>query len=88
MVRVEDDEGRLVPDAVVSVSFFATGMGEVAAVGNVSPKDVGSFRQLSRDTFHGTCIVVLRPVGKPGETELRADSPRLGYTTMRLDVAK
>jgi beta-galactosidase len=88
MVRVVDDEGRLVPDAVVSVSFSVTGMGEVAAVGNVSSKGVASFRQPRRDTFHSTCLVVLRPVGKPGEIELRADSPRLGYTTMRLDVAE
>jgi beta-galactosidase len=86
MVTVVDDEGSLVPDAVVPVSFSVSGVGEIAAVGNANPKDVASFRELSRDTFHGTCVAVVRPVGKPGAIEVRADSPGLRYATMRLDV--
>jgi len=61
-------------------------VGEIAAVGNANPKDVASFRELSRNTFHGTCVAVVRPAGKPGAIEVRADSPELRYATMRLDV--
>jgi beta-galactosidase len=85
MVSVVDDEGRLVPDAVVPVSFAVSGAGEIAAVGNANPKDVASFRQPRRDTFHGTCVVVVRPNGKPGPIEVRAESPGLGFTTVHLE---
>ena len=34
----------------------------------------------------GTCVALVRPVGKPGAIEVRADSPGLRYATMRLDV--
>jgi beta-galactosidase len=84
MVSVVDDEGRLLPDAVVPVSFAVSGVGEIAAVGNANPKDVASFRQPRRNTFHGTCVVVVRPNGKPGPIEVRAESPGLGSATMQL----
>jgi beta-galactosidase len=84
MVSVVDEQGRLVPDAVVPVSFTISGAGEIAAVGNANPKDVASFSQPHRKTFHGTCLVVVRPTGKPGQIELRADSPRLEGATAQL----
>jgi beta-galactosidase len=59
MVKVADDGGNPVPDAVVPVSFGVRGVGEIAAVANANPKDVVSFRQPRRDTFHGTCVVVV-----------------------------
>jgi beta-galactosidase len=86
MVQVVDESGRPVPDAVVPVSFVATGAGEIAAVGNANPKDVGSFRQPRRDTFHGECVVVVRPTGKPGAIEVRAESPGLESATVTLQV--
>jgi beta-galactosidase len=84
MVQVVDDEGALVPDAVVPVSFAVSGAGEIAAVGNANPKDVASFRQPHRKTFHGVCLVVVRPTGKPRQIEVRADSPGLEGATMQL----
>ena len=86
IVQVVDEAGRPVPDAVVKVSFAVTGAGEIAAVGNANPKDVASFRQPRRDTFHGTCAVVVRPIGKPGAIEVRAESPGLESTAVRLEV--
>ena len=86
MVQVVDEAGRLVPDAVVSVSFAVSGAGEVAAVGNANPKDVASFRQPQRDSFHGTCAVVVRPTGKPGTVEIRAESPGLESASATLQV--
>jgi beta-galactosidase len=87
MVQVVDENGRLIPDAAVPISFAATGAGEIAAVGNANPKDVGSFRQPRRDTFHGTCVVVLRPTAKPGAIEVRAESPGLESASVTLQVA-
>ena len=86
MVQVVDDQGRLVPDAVVPVSFAISRAGEIAAVGNANPKDVASFRQPRRDTFHGTCVVVVRPNGKAGSVEVRAEAPGLEPGSARIEV--
>jgi beta-galactosidase len=87
MVQVVDEQGRLAPDAVAPVSFAINGEGEIAAVGNADPKDVASFRRPHRMTFHGACLAVIRPTGKPGTIELRADSHGLESATVQLHVS-
>jgi beta-galactosidase len=87
MVSVVDDEGRPLPDEVVPVSFTINGAGEIAAVGNANPKDVASFRQPHRKTFHGVCLVVVRPTGVAGQIEVRADSPGLEGAAVQLQSA-
>ncbi len=88
MVSVVDGEGRLVPDAVVPVSFAISGAAEIAAVGNATPKDVASFRQPQRKSFHGVCLAVVRPTGNPWQIDFRADSPGLEGATVQLQTAQ
>jgi beta-galactosidase len=87
MVQVVDAAGRLVPDAVIPVSFAVTGVGELAAVGNANPKDVASFRQPRRNTFHGECVLVVRPTGRRGPVEVRAEALGLEGASLTLEVA-
>ncbi len=86
MVTVVDAEGQPLPDTTVPVSFELRGVGELAAVGSADPKDVASFRQPHRRTFHGQCLAIVRPQEKPGAIELRATSPGLEPTSIRLEV--
>jgi len=86
MVSIMDEHGRPVPDAIIPVSFALTGPAEIAAVGNGNPKDVASFHHPHRDTFHGNCLAIVRPKGKAGLVELRAESPGLQGATVRLNV--
>ena len=86
MVEVVDEQGRAVPDAVVPVSFAVSGAGEIAAVGNGNPKDVGSFRKPGRNTVHGTCVVIVRPTGQAGSVEVRAEAPGLEGASVQLQV--
>ena len=83
---VVDDKDQTLPDAVVPVSFAVSGAGEIAAVGNANPKDVASFQHPKRNTFHGRCLAIVRPTGKAGVVEVRAESPELGSAILRLDV--
>jgi len=87
MVQVVDQSGQLVPDAVVPVGFTLTGVGEIAAVGNANPKDVASFGKPGHDTFHGECVVVVRPIGKTGAIQLEAEAPGLESASAALFVA-
>ncbi|UWZ84907.1 glycoside hydrolase family 2 TIM barrel-domain containing protein [Occallatibacter riparius] len=77
MATVVDDQGRTVPDATVPVRFIVSGNGTIAAVGNANPKDVGSFKQPQKSTFHGTCVAILQPKGEPGSITLKAEAPNL-----------
>ena len=86
MVQVLDEQGQPLPDAVIPVSFTVSGAGEIAAVGNANPKDVASFRQPHRNTYHGACVAIVRPTGKAGTIEIRAEAPGLEGATTQLQV--
>ncbi len=87
MAQVVDEHGRAVPDSVVPVSFSIRGGAEIAAVGNGNPKDVGSFRQPRRNTFHGTCVAIVRPRGN-GSVEIRAEASGLEPATVQLELSE
>jgi beta-galactosidase len=86
MATVVDDQGRTVPDATFPVRFSVSGSGVLAAVASANPKDVASFRQPMRSTFHGVCAAILRPSGDSGSITLNAEAPGLepASTVIRL----
>jgi beta-galactosidase len=87
MVQVLDDNNNLVPDAVLPITFNVSGDGEIAAVASANPKDVASFRQPRRFTYHGTCCVIVRPKGAAGSITIRAESEGLEPASTTVDVA-
>lgn len=88
MVSVVDSEGRPLPDSVIPVSFAISGAAELVAVGNAHPKDIASFQQPHCRTFHGQCLVVVRPKGNEGTIEVRAESRGLDAAAVTLQAAK
>ena len=88
MVTVVDSDGRQLPDAVIPVSFAISGPAELVAVGNANPKDIASFKQPHCSTFHGRCVVVVRPNGKEGTIEVRASSQGIDSATVTLETSK
>ncbi|MDV9177773.1 hypothetical protein R6V09_47590, partial [Streptomyces sp. W16] len=52
-LEVTDSQGRLAPDSAALVTFRVDGAGELAAMGNGTPHNVGSFRLPRRRTWHG-----------------------------------
>ena len=86
-LEVLDQAGELVPDAVVPVSFSIAGAGELAAVGTANPKDVESFRQLRPKTFHGRCLVIVRPKGVTGAITVRAQAEGFAPASVAIQVS-
>jgi beta-galactosidase len=76
-VEVVDADGKRVPNAEVPVRFSVTGAGELAAQGSSSPNTPASFRAPLRKTFEGRCLAILRPSGRPGRIQLRAEADGL-----------
>ena len=86
VVEVVDRQRRVVPDAVVEVSFDVGGAGTLAAVGNGNPHNVDSFRLPRRHTWHGRALAILRPAKRPGVLTLTATAPGLRPATGNLRV--
>jgi beta-galactosidase len=85
-VEILDASGNLVSDAIVPVAFSITGAGQLAGIGNADPKDVASFQQPHRKTFHGKCLAVVRPTGAQGSITLRAEAQGLSAATVTINV--
>jgi beta-galactosidase len=85
-VEVIDQAGNLVPDAVVPITFSVSGVGDLAAAGTANPKDAASFRSQTPKTFHGRCLAIIQPSGRPGRITVKAQSPGLGSEIVQLIV--
>jgi beta-galactosidase len=73
-IELVDKNGSMVPNAETNVRFSVDGEAEIAAVGNGNPREPKSFQSDNCNTFHGRCLVILRPTGKPGKVTLTAQS--------------
>ncbi len=81
-VEVVDAEGRRVPGARVPVRFAVEGAGELAGQASAVPNEPASFRKPERETYEGRCLAILRPTGKPGTIQLRAEAEGLEADTV------
>ena len=73
MVEILDAEGNVVPYADnVLVNFEISGTGKIAGVGSGSPTDMSSFQQPRKKTWHGRCLIILRPKREAGKIVLTA----------------
>lgn len=86
MVHTEDKDGNLVPDAVAEIRFKVSGVGELAGVGSANPREMASFRLPRRKTFHGQCLVIVRPTGTAGPITIQASSEGLEPASITIHV--
>jgi beta-galactosidase len=79
LVEVVDAQGRLLPDAIVPVTFDIAGTAELAGVANGNARNVHSFKQPRIYTFHGKALAILRSAGVQNRpSRFSAHSPGLG----------
>ncbi|WP_319501354.1 glycoside hydrolase family 2 TIM barrel-domain containing protein [uncultured Draconibacterium sp.] len=78
-VEITDADGNLIPNAVIPLTFFVEGVGEIAGSGSASPTDMESFNSRNCKTFQGKALVILRPLmeKKIGDVTLSAQAPGL-----------
>jgi len=76
-VEAVDAEGRVHPTATDRVFFTIKGVGSIAALGNSDPMSTERYRGHARSLFRGRCLVVVKPDGRPGEINLRAQADGL-----------
>lgn len=85
-VKVTDSKGNVVPDAMNNITFSIEGPGEIVATDNGDPADLVSFASKERKAYFGLALVIVRSVkGKPGAIKIKASSPELKATTIKID---
>lgn len=76
-VEVLDEQGILVPEAEVPVTFTIEGECQLQAIGNGNPTDMKSFQQSRVTTFRGRCQLIIRSTGHPGSIIVKVVSEGL-----------
>ncbi|MGV8096139.1 MAG: glycoside hydrolase family 2 TIM barrel-domain containing protein [Mangrovibacterium sp.] len=85
-IEIQDENGLLVPDAVIPVEFSVEGNGRLQAVGNGNPADMMSFQQPKVSTYRGRCQIIVRPGNGQGEIVVSARSEDLVTGTCKVVV--
>jgi beta-galactosidase len=76
-IEVLDENGFLVPDAIVPVQFTIEGSGKLQGVASENPTEMASFQQPKIKTWRGKCQLIVR-LGKEGEkVKVAADADGL-----------
>jgi len=86
-IEITDNQGNVIPDAVIPVTLTVSGNGEIAGSGNACPYDMESFNNLVCKTYHGQALAILRPlkVLKAGTITLKAEA--YGLTTKEISIS-
>ena len=86
-VSVADENGILVPDAMNNITFELVGDAEIAAVDNGFQANLQSFQANHINLFNGKAVIMIKG-DEAGEVILKASSPGLNPTNLKLNLTK
>ena len=87
-VTVADKDGLQVPRAKNPINFTIEGAGEILATDNGDATSFESFQSPERNAYNGLALVIVRAKpGQAGVITLKAESPDLKATTIRIKSA-
>lgn len=84
--EILDEQGRLVPDALVPLRFSIIGNGEIIATGNANPSDMESFQKPEHKTYGGRCLAIVRPKNSAGKLMVKAEGEGLKQGNLIIEV--
>jgi beta-galactosidase len=87
-VKVQDEQGTLVPRADNLIHFEISGDGKIIGVDNGLQTDHDSFLSHERKAFNGLCLAVLQSNEKEGTMTLNATSGNLKQATIVIESKK
>jgi beta-galactosidase len=83
-LTIADKAGLLVPRSKNRVTFSITGPGEIVATDNGDATSLESFQSKERNAFNGLALAIVRSTGQPGSIILKAESPDLAPTDVKI----
>jgi beta-galactosidase len=85
-VKVTDEKGLMVPDAMNKVRFSIEGTGEIVATDNGDPASLVSFSSPERQAYFGLVLAIVRSQkGKPGKIRVTASSSGLKMAIVEIN---
>lgn len=75
-IELADRGGTLATDAAAAVSVEIEGPAVLAAFANAQPDSIEEFRAVTRTTYDGRALAIIRPIG-PGSITVRATAAGL-----------
>ncbi|HEY5621104.1 MAG TPA: DUF4982 domain-containing protein, partial [Pontiella sp.] len=84
-VRINDEQGRMVPKAGHRIRFTIDGPGEIVAVGNGNANSHEPFQAHQRKAYNGMCLVIIKSMkDTPGEIMLNASADGLEEAVVKI----
>ena len=83
-VEVQDDQGRLQPNADELIFFKLTGPGTIAGLGNAWLDSAEPYQGIECHVYHGRALIVVRTTKDDGALRLEARSP--GLATSKIEI--
>ena len=83
-VQIEDDRGRVVPEADNLIVFDIQGEGRIIGVDNGNPRSHEGFKAKQRKAFNGLCLAIVQSTSKAGAIRITASSPSLEPDALNL----
>ena len=85
-IEIVDENGNLVPDAIISVTIKCSGNGRIIASGNAGYDDMKSFRSLTPDTFRGKALAIVQPTGTKGSVQVTVSAEGLAEGSIVIET--
>jgi beta-galactosidase len=85
-IRVEDEQGVLVPDAKLPLSFSAEGACRLIGLDNGDLRANESFKATKRTTWRGRSLAVIQAARTAGDASLRVTAPGFPEASSRWQV--
>jgi beta-galactosidase len=86
-VEVQDEQGRIVPEADSEIDFSVEGEGQLLGVDNGNPMSHESYKAARRRAFHGLCLALVQATDRSGKVRIVASSAGLRSACLLLTSA-
>lgn len=84
-IKVTDEEGLMIPNAMDEITFSIDGPGEIVATDNGDQSCMVPFNSTVREAYNGLCLAIIRSKnGMPGEISITAKSTHLKQATVKI----
>jgi beta-galactosidase len=86
-VRIEDNNGQVVPRSSNQVNFSIEGPGAIVATDNGDATSHDPFRSNSRNAYNGMCLVIVKAVKGGGSFTVKAKSAGLKSASVSINTS-
>ena len=87
-ISVRDKENRIIPTADNTITLTVSGEGKLHGVANGDPASHEPDKANERKCFNGRCLAIVKSTHTKGIIEIKADSPGLVSSTIKIRTGK